>query len=668
MEIINDNIPYDGEKIHLILVSSLLNKSIDILYSLNNKNFLLINNYFLEYSSISIDNNPINNNNISSTIINNLINKSDSTIIILSDSKKDSNAYLTSLKNIFNKNNYKDYNINSISYMYNYINKNNKKYETYDISSIPKIENNNLFIKIKIEFNNDIIYNCFKILIINNSYESICPFFCLNRKDYELIFIKEKINKLLLEEKIIKDEINKLPLLHIDFIENINSFKKETFDYFNKFINSIEKMKNYFNSKLLTKNDFNNFIKEVNNFYDKITKESYKNKQNNVYREYIQTYKDINNICISNKCEANLKSLFINLNNLNEEIVNFLDNNDLNKKEITNLKNIIKFLQNELKQEKSKNLPKINNNNSDINNLYNIYMDNNNVFLTNNKSMNKINNSKKKSFNKTMNLNKSLSVKKYNRNHKRNISMDSSNNINNRTFEDNKHNKNYIKYLNKKISQLNDIIANLKSNNEILEKSNEKMKKDINNLNKIVSKLQREKEENNLIIESIPKSSSIKNIKPKIFNFKEKKEFPGQKDHIKNKNLFLNNINNDNDIIFSRNNKTKNNNNNYNNTSMIDDKHYEILKKIYEENKNMSKIINNYYFNNSELNFTHNNFNIKNNEDKNNSFINNSTSKKVKKKKKIYYNNLKLNLNTDKKVNKNTSAPKIKILKTNYQK
>ena len=658
MDIINENIPYENEKIHLILDSSLLNKSNGIIYSSKKENFLLINNYFLEYSSIIIDNNP-HNKNISSIIVNNLLNKNDSTLIILTDSNNDSNEYLNTLRNLFNENNYKEYNINSILYLYNYINKKNKKYETYKISDIPNIEDNNLFIKIKIEFNNDIIYNCFKILIINNSYESICPFFCLNRKDYELFLLKEKINKLLSEEKIIEEKIKKLPLLNIDFIEDINSFKKETFDYFNKFINNIEKIKNYFNnSKSLTKNDINNFIKELNCFYDKINKENYKNKQNNIYREYIQVYNNINNICISNKNEAYLKSLFINFNNLNEEIVNFLENNDLNNKEITNLKNIIKFLQNELKQEKSKNISKIINNN-DKNNFYNISIDNNNAFLTNNKSMSKINNSKKKLLNQSINLNKSLSIRKYNRNLKGNITMDNSTIIPNKSFEDNRHNKNDLKYLNKKINQLNEIIANFKSNNEIMEKSNEKMKKDINNLNKIISKLQREKHGNHLI----PKSSSIKNIKPKIFEFKEKKEFPKGKRLIQNKNLYLNNRNNDN--LSSRN--DKNNNKNYINTSLVDDKHYEILKKIYEENKNMSKIINNYYFNNSELNLTQNDFNIHNNKTKNNSFINNSTSKKVKKKK-IYYNNLKLNLNTDKKVNKNSSAPKIKILKTNYHK
>ena len=73
-----------------------------------------------------------------------------------------------------------------------------------------------------------------------------------------------------------------------------------------------------------------------------------------------------------------------------------------------------------------------------------------------------------------MNLNKSLSIRKTNRNHKINMPMDNSNNINNISFKANKHNKNDIKYLNKKYAQLNDIIANLKSNNKILEK---KMKK-----------------------------------------------------------------------------------------------------------------------------------------------------------------------------------------------
>ena len=62
------------------------------------------------------------------------------------------------------------------------------------------------------------------------------------------------------------------------------------------------------------------------------------------------------------------------------------------------------------------------------------------------------------------------------------------------------------------------------------------MKKDIIKLNKIISKLQREKEEYNLINESIPKSSSIKPIKSKKLNYKEKKSFQDQKAALKIKN------------------------------------------------------------------------------------------------------------------------------------
>ena len=346
--------------------------------------------------------------------------------------------------------------------------------------------------------------------------------------------------------------------------------------------------------------------------------------------------------------EDNLKSLFLKFTNTNEEILNFLESNDINKKEIMNLKNIIKFLHNELKQEKSRNISKIQNN---INENYNQKNSIDNYIYRNNQNASNIKrNSKQKSFNKSFNMHKSLSAKRYHRIHKGNASMDNSSYIYNKSFEGNKHNENDIKYLKKKINQLNDIISNLKSNNEILEKSNEKMKKDIKNLNKIISKLERNNEENNLIA-----NNSIKSLKPKILETNYKKQFFWQKIQ-KNRNLYLNNdkdINNKKNIPGTQTIKLNNN-------SSMDDKHYILLKKIQDENKKMAKIINNYYCNNTEFNSSSNNLNI--NKTNNESMINNCTSKKVKNKKNLY-NNLKLNIYSEKKVNKKSSAPKIKIFK-----
>ena len=55
----------------------------------------------------------------------------------------------------------------------------------------------------KIIYNDDIINSSLKLFIISSSYEKICPYLCKNNKDYEMIFLKEKINNFLnLEKKL----------------------------------------------------------------------------------------------------------------------------------------------------------------------------------------------------------------------------------------------------------------------------------------------------------------------------------------------------------------------------------------------------------------------------------------------------------------------------------
>jgi hypothetical protein len=90
----------------------------------------------------------------------------------------------------------------------------------------------------------------------------------------------------------------------------------------------VEKTYHKFNTKLLNKNDLNNFIKEANALMDIMKRENLQNKQNSLYQQYIKVYKDLN---ISNENE-DLKSLFIKFNNLNEEIADILENNNFNLK------------------------------------------------------------------------------------------------------------------------------------------------------------------------------------------------------------------------------------------------------------------------------------------------------------------------------------------------
>ena len=664
MDIINENIPYENEKINLLLTSSLLQNSNDIIYNLNNKNFILIDNYYLEYSSIHIDLNPINNK-LSLILENSLINKDDYSLIILTDSDSESNIYLNNLQKIFNKNKYQEHNINSISINYSYINEKNKKYKTNDLSNIPNIENNNIFIKIKIKYNNDLIYTSFKIFIINNCYQKICPLLCINHKEYELNFIKDKINKLLLEEKKFSKIINNMPILNEDFIEKINIYKMETFDYFNKFIKTIEKMSNKFNNNPITKNDFNSFIKEINNFMDKINKDNYKNKENDIYKEYIKVYNNVEQINISNK-NKNLKSLLITFNNLNEEIANLLEKNDMNKKEVSNLKNIIKVVQNQLKEEKSKKNPK---KRSFIdNNAFNTIE--NNILIPNNSSLNNTRNSKRFSLSKNKNFNRSVSVRRYHRNsrhsrHSRNSrSIEKTLRSKNKSYNNLKTIENDDFKYNRKIHQLNDLIAHLKSKNETLEKSNEKMRKDIRTLNKIISKLQRNIEENNSKNELLPmqKSSSIKTFLYKKKSHGKDKFISSSNKQVYNNSIILDNIKNNDSLQYSH--RTKNSNTNITNNNYDETKHLKLLKKIYDENKNLFKTINTN--NNNNNNYTNSEIGILDKDiNKGNNYESNTTVKREKKKRKIFNNNI--NFYTNKKDNK-SSAPKIKIYKSNNQK
>ena len=601
MDIINDNNSNYYQNIDLIMTLSTLKNSNNIIYNSKNKNILLINNYYLEYSSIEVDSNS-SNNNLSEKVKNNLSLKNDLTLIILTNTDEDSNIYINSLQNIFNKNNYNKYNINSISFEYSYIEGKDKINSINDILDIPYIENDNIMIKAKINFSGDIIlFSLFKILIIRNSYEKICPYFCMNSKDYKFNFIKEQINILLSEEKRIQKLIKNIPSLNADYLQNVQSYKNETIEYYSKFINMVEKAYHKFNNtKLLNKNDLNNFIKEANTLMDKIQKENFQNKQNNLYQQYIKIYNDLN---ISNTNE-DLKSLFIKFNNLNEEIADILENNNYNLKEVSNLKSIINSLQKELKQEKTKNR-----NNKNINTIENNYTINNYNNFSNNTITTEpllkkgVNSKSKLLFNPIQRKNISSSTKKDD------IGNSSTSfNYHNKSYENLRTNEQEMKYLNKKINHLYSTITSLKNENDNLIKDNEKLKLNIKNLNRIIAKMYKNigdgYNDNNDSShnDTIVKSNSIKTLKAKIIDFKTRQQiqFSGNKRFKKNKNNFMyNTINNDSITNNSRQkyvNLTINTNydKDYDNT-FNEEEHYALLKKINDENKNISLKINELY-------------------------------------------------------------------------
>ena len=601
MDIINDKISNYNEKIDLIMTLSTLKNTNNIIYNSKNKNTLLIDNYYLEYSSIEVDSNS-NNNNLSEKIINNLSIKSDLTLIVLTNTDEDSNTYINSLQNLFNKDNYSKYNINSISFAYSYVEEKDKINSINDILDIPYIENDNIMIKAKINFRDDmILFSCFKILIIRNSYEKICPYYCINHKDYKFNFIKDQINMLLSEEKKIQKLIKNIPSLNIDYLENIQSYKNEAIEYYSKFINMVEKTYHKFNNtKLLNKNDLNNFIKEANALMDIMKRENLQNKQNSLYQQYIKVYKDLN---ILNENE-DLKSLFIKFNNLNEEIADILENNNFNLKEISNLKNEINSLQKELKQEKTKYR-----NNKNINTIETNYTINNNNFSNNTiltePTLSKGLNSKSKLlFNPIQRKNISSSINKDD-NEKESTSF----NYHNKSYESLRTNAQEIKYLNKKINHLYDTITSLKNENNNLVKDNEKLKLNIKNLNRIIAKMYKNMgdgyNDNNdsLHNDAMVKSNSIKTLKAKIIDFKTRHQiqFSGNKRFKKNKNIFNHNTINNDDMV--RNNSRQkyinltintNYDREYDNT-FNEEEHNALLKKIQDENKNISLKINELY-------------------------------------------------------------------------
>jgi hypothetical protein len=142
-----------------------------------------------------------------------------------------------------------------------------------------------------------------------------------------------------------------------------------------------------------------------------------------------------------------------------------------------------------------------------------------------------------------------------------------------------------------------------------LVKDNEKLKLNIKNLNRIIAKMYKNMgdgyNDNNdsLHNDTMVKSNSIKTLKAKIIDFKTRHQiqFSGNKRFKKNKNIFNHNTINNDDMV--RNNSRQkyinltintNYDREYDNT-FNEEEHNALLKKIQDENKNISLKINELY-------------------------------------------------------------------------
>ena len=545
MEIILKNLPETNEEVFLIIEPSLLTKNNKIIYNIydeSNENFneIIVSEKKYKYTKIY--------NNIDKSLFENLITnqiniKSNISLLILIDNRLNetqNNAFSSFLdnlnnlisKNFFDKNNIKQilYNFYKINLEANnfenilnnkIINKDSESFLLLDINSNEKddITNQSVnLLKIRFDYLDNIINvsSSINIYFIKNSFEKILPLFSINKKEKEIIILKEKIDYLLLTEKEIKEKLEKLNSINENVLQDINNYKNEIINYFENFVKKIdiERKENKNKNISSNKNNLNDLIKEAKFLLDIINKEQFKNREKEIYQKYIKIYSNNNQ-----KNNFDLQELKISINkfnNLNEELLEFLEKEKIHRerekkernkeKEISKLKQKILKLEKELQSEKNKN-----------------QKNNSNNIVNPNEQPKKINPKPR-----------SLS----------NLKIDNTINTNNNqiniyTLE--KENKK----LKEKISELKETISNLQSKNQSLLAANENLLKESNKAKDNVTLKDYKRGENSLY------SSPIKNIKVK-------------KDKIMNKT------------------KTKYNISNNGNSLLL-------LKKIREENKELSK-------------------------------------------------------------------------------
>ena len=514
MEIILKNLPETNEEVFLIIEPSLLTKNNKIIYNIydeSNENFneIIVSEKKYKYTKIY--------NNIDKSLFENLITnqinmKSNISLLILIDNRLNetqNNAFSSFLdnlnnligKNFFDKNNIKQilYNFYKINLEANnfenilnnkIINKDSESFLLLDINSNEKddITNQSVnLLKIRFDYLDNLINisSSINIYFIKNSFEKILPLFSINKKEKEIIILKEKIDYLLLTEKEIKEKLGKINSINENVLQDINNYKNEIINYFENFVKKIdiERKENKNKNISSNKNNLNDLIKEAKFLLDIINKEQFKNREKEIYQKYIKIYS--NNNQKNNFDLQELKNSINKFNNLNEELLEFFEKEKIHRerekkernkeKEISKLKQKILKLEQELQSEKNKN-----------------QKNNSNNIVNTNAQPKKINPKPR-----------SLS----------NLKIDNTINTNNNqiniyTLE--KENKK----LKEKISELKETISNLQSKNQSLLAANENLLKESNKAKDNVTLKDYKRGENSLY--SSPKNIKVK--KDKIMN------------------------------------------------------------------------------------------------------------------------------------------------------
>ena len=575
MEIILKNLPEANDEIFLIIEPSLLNQKDKIIYNINqenkdNRTEIIISQNKYRYNNIYI---TIEKGFLSNLFSNQLNKKIDTNLLIalnkdeISSENNIYNSLKDELNNLFNKeffeqNNIKQvicnfYKINLETNAINNIMKDkilNKDSKLFTIDIIGNNENSTDFALLKMQFeHSDDIINIpsfINIYFIYNSLEKILPLFSITKKDKEILLLKEKINNLLSFENDIKEKISKLPILNNDFIQEVNIYKDEVMHYYGNLIKEDKK------ENKTKKTVLNDLIKEAKVLVENINKEKFKNREKDIYQKYIQIYSN-NNQIHNNFDIRELKTLINQFNNLNEEILEFLEK-EKSQKEIINKDNEIHKLTQRIKQLEKELKSK-----------------NNKIEERNNNLLSKDSKINQRSIS-AMKINNKINISNYNSNQQNIQKLEEEN-----------------KKLKKNIDELKQTISALKAKNDSLTREKEKLSKEkinssnyntINNNSKNYSSLY-----------SSPKKSIDKNNIESSTGSKKIKS--------------LNKTKTNKDYLF-------------NGDSLL------LLKKIQEENKELSRQLKDFNSKNFQLELSLkglNNGEIKNQSKNNNSLLFNFT-------------------------------------------
>ena len=582
MEIILKNLPEANEEVYLIIEQSLLNQEGKIIYNNNEENKESRNEIILSQNKYKYNNIYINiEKDFFSNLISNQLNKKIDTTLLIALNKdeisQEKNIYTLikdELNNLFNKDFFEKNNIKQVLYNFHKINLEtnsidniitdkilNKDSESFNINIIDKNENNNdsSLLKIQFDYLDDMINvpSIINIYFLYNSFGKILPLFSINKKEKQILLLKEKISNLISFENDIKEKISKLSIMNNDFIQEANTYKDEVMNYYANLIKDDNK-ENISKNSHSNKTVINDLIKEAKILKENINKEQFKNREKDIYQKYIRVYSN-NNQIHNNFDIRELKTLINQFNNLNEEILEFLEKEKNTKEsadkdnEISKLKQRIKQLEKDLKSK------------------------NNKIDETNNIHSSKDSKNNQRSIS-AMKLNKKINVSNYNSN-------SNQQKIQKLEEENNK--------LKKNLEELKQTISVLKSKNELLTKEKEKLLKEKNTLSSN-STIKNNNIENNSLYNSPKKSTNKNNIENSTGSKKIKS---------------LNKTKTNKDYLFNGN-------------SLL------LLKKIQEENKELSRQLKDFNSKNFQLELSLkgiNNGEIKNQGKNNNSLLYNFT-------------------------------------------